>query len=82
MPATMPFMDDQSADKASAKSLWPRVSISLGPEPLHSKRLAALDTMAAHLGVNRSKLIQLIADGHLLLTVPNIDAASEQMNSQ
>lgn len=45
------------------------ISISLGPEPLRSERIHRLDALAASLGVSRSGLVQLIADGRVSLTL-------------
>jgi hypothetical protein len=47
----------------------PMLAIYLGPEPEARRRMEALDRLAANIGANRSKLIQMIADGKLLLTV-------------
>jgi hypothetical protein len=47
----------------------PALSIYLGPEPLASERLGALDKLASQLGTNRSKMIQMLADGKLSLIV-------------
>lgn len=47
----------------------PALSIYLGPEPLASRRLEELDKLARQLGTSRSKMIQMLADGRLSLTV-------------
>jgi hypothetical protein len=47
----------------------PALSIYLGPEPIASQRLAALDDLATQLSINRSKMIQMLADGKLSLIV-------------
>ena len=47
----------------------PALSVYLGPEPDASRRLAALDSIGDQLGVNRSKLIQMLADGQFAVIV-------------
>lgn len=44
---------------------YPRISVNLGPEPLHSRRVATLDLLARRYSVTRSKLFQMIGDGEL-----------------
>jgi len=48
------------------------ITISLGPEPDFLRRGDELDRLAGLHGGNRSKLIQMIADGELLI-VPKHD---------
>jgi hypothetical protein len=45
------------------------LSVYLGPEPVASRRLKALDGLAGQLGVSRSKMVQMLADGKLTLAV-------------
>jgi hypothetical protein len=47
------------------------VSIYLGDQDTRPLRAAKLDEIAAQFGVNRSVLIQKIADGELIVTKPH-----------
>ncbi len=47
----------------------PALSVYLGPEPVASQRLDNLDKLAGQLGTNRSKMLQMLADGKLTLIV-------------
>ena len=64
-------MDDEGQGSQEGKQYhYPRLSISLGPEPLHTKRLARIDAIADDLGVTRSALFQMLGDGELSLVRP------------
>jgi hypothetical protein len=52
------------------------VSFYLGDKEKRLERLAKLDEIAAQFGVNRSVLIQKIADGELVVVRPD-DASGE-----
>jgi hypothetical protein len=49
----------------------PVVSIYLGDNEKRPERLAKLDEIASQFGVNRSVLIQKIADGELVVVRPD-----------
>lgn len=51
----------------------PALSVYLGSQEVAARRLEALDKLAAQLGMSRSKMIQLLADGKLTLTVARPD---------
>ena len=61
-------MSMKQAPKQPSKTP-PALSIYLGPEPLATERLENLDKLAAQLGTNRSKMLQMLADGKLMLVV-------------
>jgi len=46
------------------------ISIYLGDAEVRPQRVARLDAIAAQFGVNRSVLIQMIADGKLIVIRP------------
>jgi hypothetical protein len=54
----------------------PALSIYLGPPDVAAKRLAALDEIANNLGKSRSEMIQMLADGRLILCAPPSKLAS------
>ena len=51
------------------KKYAPAFSVYLGPPDTARKRLAALDGLAKSLGVSRSEMMQMLADGKFLLVV-------------
>jgi hypothetical protein len=51
------------------KKTQPAMTVYLGPEPMASERMEALNRIAGKLGVSRSKLICMIADGNLTVIV-------------
>ena len=56
--------------KPKTKTNAPALSVYLGDAEESARRLAVLDSMAENLGVSRSKLFAMIADGQLALVVP------------
>lgn len=56
--------------KTKTRTNAPALSVYLGDVDEATRRLAAIDHMAEHLGVSRSKLFAMVADGHLALVVP------------
>lgn len=52
------------------------VSFYMGDKDVRPQRLAKLDAIAAQFGVNRSVLVQKIADGELVVVRP-VDAPSQ-----
>jgi len=62
--------------KRKTRANAPMLSVYLGDAEVSARRMAVLDSMAAHLGVSRSKLFAMIADGHLALVVPGPGAAA------
>ena len=62
--------------KTKTRTNAPALSVYLGDAEESARRLAAIDGMAARLGVSRSKLFAMIADGQLALVVPGPAAAS------
>lgn len=63
----------------ATKKTQPAMTVYLGPEPLAGQRMEALNRLAARLGVSRSKLICMIADGNLSLT---LTASSEPLTAE
>ncbi len=57
--------------KPKTKTNAPALSVYLGDAEESARRLAAIDRMADSLGVSRSKLFAMIADGQLALVVPS-----------
>lgn len=58
----------------------PLLSVYLGTPEIAQKRLVALDGLADSLGVSRSELIQMVADGKLLLVVSPPSAPASSLN--
>ncbi|MGA7730908.1 MAG: hypothetical protein WCD37_06510 [Chloroflexia bacterium] len=56
----------------------PALSIYLGPEPIASRRLEVLDALAGQLSISRSKMIQMLADGKLMLVVAPPDSTARR----
>ncbi len=63
-------MSDKEKDSHKIVKSPPMLSVYLGPPDISERRLKALDSLAGNIGVKRSKLIQMIADGQLALTIP------------
>jgi hypothetical protein len=62
--------------KTKTRTNAPALSIYLGDAEESARRLAAIEGMANSLGVSRSKLFAMIADGQIALVVPGPGAAA------